>query len=129
MKKILLSIFLILNILLLSGCSISVFENELPAFQDYHIEEINFDTYAPSLILDKDGISEEDLKEASRANILIRNVNYNNIILFSNKVINSGSGVIFYETDDYYYALTNHHVIEKDDNFDKHTIQVYDYDL
>ena len=128
MKKILLSILLILNILLLSGCTISIFEKEIPNIDQYLISDIDFDEYVPSLVTDNLNISEQDLDNVTKANILIRSISYNNILILSKQSISSGSGTIFYETDDYYYAITNNHVIEKDRDYDKQTIQVYDYD-
>lgn len=56
------------------------------------------------------------------ANIQVNTVVYNPIIPWgggaSRDVISMGSGFVFHEDDEFYYAITNHHVIESDLNVD-----------
>ena len=127
LKKTLLFILILLSSISLSGCTISIFEKEIPKLDEYSISDIDFFEYIPSLITEYSNITEEELNHVTKANILVRNINYNNIFLFSSKWISSGSGTIFHETDDYYYAITNHHVIEKARDYEKQTIEVYDH--
>ena len=100
MKKTLLFILVLLSSLSLSGCTISIFEKEIPNLEEYAISDIDFYEYVPSLITEYSNITEEELNHVTKANILVRNINYNNMFLFSNKWISSGSGAIFYESDD-----------------------------
>lgn len=48
-------------------------------------------------------------------------------MFFTSKNIYSGSGVIFHETEEYYFALTNYHVVEKHRDYKKQLFEVWDY--
>lgn len=112
-------------LLLLSGCQSNLkyeYEFEAPNIEEYRIYEIEYSDLKPSAIDNYDDIDNENLLNATKANIYIENNIVNNYWIFSIKVIYSGSGVIFFESDLYYYALTNAHVV------DNHRfIEVIDY--
>lgn len=83
----------------------------LPIFssETYQLESI--DDYNDVLINTKDNIR--------RSNILVNMVLYTQSLPWASdqnrNVISSGSGFIFLEDEDYYYAITNYHVIDSEE--------------
>lgn len=78
-----------------------------------------------SLDLTKTTLTEDILK----TNVVIEMVERKASVFgteVSSRVI-TGSGVIFKETESKYYALTNNHVVYKDEGYDSFTYSVYDY--
>ena len=69
-------------------------------------------------------VTEDILKTNIVVELLEENKIFNNTISSS---LVTGSGVIFKETETKYYALTNNHVIYKDENYNTYTYSVYDY--
>jgi len=120
-------IILILTIILYSCKSNLNFNFEIPDLDDYKIYEFEYYDFKNSEINDFEEIDDELLLNATKANISISNISYNNKWLFSTKDKYSGSGVIFYETEVFYYALTNAHVIAKHRDFNFQIIEVTDY--
>ncbi|MBU1094225.1 MAG: serine protease [Firmicutes bacterium] len=128
MKKLYLIFILIFNILILQGCKSNYdFDFQAPSLDEYQINDINFEPYVPSIIEDFESIDEDELLKSKQGNILINNVSFDNEWFFSTKNIYSGSGVIFHETEDYYYAITNYHVVDKHKNYKYQIIEVVDY--
>ncbi len=128
MKKLYLFFILILNLFILQGCKSNYdFNFQAPTLDEYQINDISFEPYVPSIIEDFESIDEDELLKSKQGNILINNVSFDNEWFFSTKNIYSGSGVIFHESEDYYYALTNYHVVDKHKNFKYQIIEVVDY--
>ena len=128
MKKLYLVLLLILNTLFLQGCKSNYdFDFQAPLLNEYQIYEIIFETYVPSNIDSFDSIVDDELLKSKQGNILINNVSYDNEWFFTTKNIYSGSGVIFHESDNYYYALTNYHVVDKHKDYKLQIIEVVDY--
>lgn len=128
MKKLYLILILILNILILQGCKSNYdFNFQVPSLDEYLINDISFKPYVTSIIEDFESIDEDELLKSKQGNILINNISFDNEWLFSNINIYSGSGVIFHETEDYYYAITNYHVVDKHIDYKHQIIEVMDY--
>ncbi|ABX81248.1 S1 family peptidase [Acholeplasma laidlawii] len=128
MKKIYTIILIVISGFFLSSCQSNLdFDFIIPDKEDYSINEIIFDDFTQSTIIDFDNITEESLLSAQQANIYISNISYNDKWFFSKKDNYTGSGVIFFETESFYYALTNAHVVDKHQDFENHIIEVYDY--
>lgn len=128
MKKLYLILILILNIFILQGCKSNYdFEFQAPSLEEYQINDITFKPYVPSIIKDFESIDEDELLKSKQGNILINNISFDNEWIFSTKNIYSGSGVIFYETENYYYAITNYHVVDKHKDYKYQIIEVVDY--
>ena len=71
-------------------------------------------------------ISEEN-EDVVKANVMIFNNNYSEFLGLKYREDNSyGSGVIYKSDENYYYALTNNHVISYDYSYSKHEIFVED---
>jgi S1-C subfamily serine protease len=94
---------------------------------EYQINDITFKPYVPSIIEDFESIDVAELLKSKQGNILINNISFDNEWIFSTKNIYSGSGVIFYETENYYYAITNYHVVDKHKDYKYQIIEVVDY--
>ena len=63
-----------------------------------------------------------------KSNITVLTTSYKKFLGFPYEAyITQGSGVIFYENDDYYYALTNYHVIALLDEYHDRNFEVEDY--
>ena len=128
MKKLYLILILILNIFILQGCKSNYdFDFQAPSLDEYQINDITFKPYVPSIIKDFESIDEDELLKSKQGNILINNISFDNEWIFSTKNIYSGSGVIFYETENYYYAITNYHVVDKHKDYKYQIIEVVDY--
>lgn len=127
-RKILIIFTLCLSALTLNGCQSSHnFDFEIPQFDDYQLNAITFNDYSNSTIDTFENIDSDSILNATQSNIYITNVSYNNEWWFSPTNNYSGSGVIFHETDDYYYALTNAHVVEKHRDYSYNLIEILDY--
>lgn len=101
-----------------------------PDYESYAIENISFSDYIPSAITSYDDIANQVDDHLMKANIYITNVFYNDGDYITRNFKSegvSGSGVIFHESDDYYYALTNYHVIDQDANYEHQVLNVIDY--
>lgn len=128
MKKLYLILILILNIFILQGCKSNYdFDFQAPSLDEYQINDITFKPYVPSIIEDFESIDVAELLKSKQGNILINNISFDNEWIFSTKNIYSGSGVIFYETENYYYAITNYHVVDKHKDYKYQIIEVVDY--
>lgn len=67
-------------------------------------------------------------EEVLKANVIIYNNNYNSFLGIKYKEHNTyGSGFIYNSDDDYYYVLTNNHVVSYDYSYDNNEIVVEDY--
>jgi len=72
-------------------------------------------------------VSEEN-EDVLKSNVMIFNKNYSKFLGLKYEESNSyGSGVIYKSDDNYYYALTNHHVINDDKDCSNQEIYVEDY--
>ncbi|MFH2116670.1 MAG: serine protease [Bacillota bacterium] len=128
MKKLYLFILILINLIVLQGCKSSYdFDFQIPSIDEYIISEITFNDYIPSTFDDYESIDDELILVATQGNILIKNISYNNEWIFTSKNSYSGSGVIFHETENYYYALTNSHVVDKHRDYKYQVIEVWDY--
>lgn len=112
----------------LYGCQFSHdFDFDIPEFDDYKLCELHFDEYSPSSNVEYENINSDSLIDATKSNVYITNISYNNKWWFSTTDNYSGSGVIFHETDSYYYALTNTHVVDKHRDYSFNLIEISDY--
>ena len=128
MKKLYLILILIINIFILQGCKSNYdFNFQAPSLDEYQIYDISFKPYVPSIIEDFESIDEDQLLKSKQGNILINNISFDSEWFFSTKNIYSGSGVIFHETNNYYYAITNYHVVDKHKDYKYQIIEVVDY--
>jgi S1-C subfamily serine protease len=84
---------------------------ELAIYHSDTYDLVDIDAYNDILLETKDHIR--------HANILVNMVLYSQSLPWSTEtnrnVISSGSGVIFLADDEYYYALTNYHVIDQEE--------------
>ena len=63
-----------------------------------------------------------------KANVMIYNTNYSSFLGVKYKESSTyGSGVIFKTDDNYYYVLTNNHVICKESSYSNQSIYIEDY--
>lgn len=109
MKKIILILFMLLNAILISSCAQIPYQ---PTFEEYAIEAREMNPSNQYSIFPSDAIDKFVDNEYISANLLIENKSdYGFASLFFGSEGQLGSGVIFYETDDFYYALTNAHVV------------------
>ena len=79
---------------------------------------------------DKHNFSSLDLEneEILKANVVVYNKNYSSFLGIKYKEYNSyGSGFIYKEDENYYYLLTNNHVVSYDYSYNNHKIIVEDY--
>ena len=63
-----------------------------------------------------------------KCNVVVYTKSYNKFLgITTSSTSGSGSGIIFYESNDYYYLITNNHVSVKTSGYDKvsHTIEDY----
>lgn len=122
MKKVLL-IADIFFLFLLSGCVTFYFSfSEDPSPADaigYEIGSDRFDPFSyPDLI---NAISLETMK----ANVTVYTTSYTNAKVFGSTQF--GSGVIFHYDDPFYYLLTNDHVIDFEDDHEKRSFEIEDF--
>ena len=75
--------------------------------------------------LDYKMIGEQLNTYAMKFNVMIRSVHYLSGAFFASET-SQGSGVIYKESDGYYYALTNAHVLIKSDEYIYNSYTVYD---
>lgn len=89
-----------------------------------------YNTKMVSSISSDSYIVNETNEEVLKANIIVFNNNYSSLLGLKYKENNTyGSGVIFKSDENYYYALTNNHVIGDDYNCNEQEIFVEDYYL
>jgi S1-C subfamily serine protease len=112
----------------LTGCKETYnYEFTPPDISEYILSDVFFDDYVSSQLTDFHDLNEQALTGVSFGNVLIKNISYSDNGIFAKKDRYSGSGVIFSETENYYYALTNYHVVEKHRDFDFQLFEVWDY--
>lgn len=129
MKKLIYMIYMNLFILMLSGCQPSVNHDFIiPPIEDYQIKDFNYIAYEPLFPNENQSLSEDELNDTVKANVFIHNLSYNNPWLLIDASLYTGSGVIFHETDTYYYVLTNAHVVQQNESYQFQAIEVYDYE-
>jgi S1-C subfamily serine protease len=96
--------------------------DSLPIFHSDTYDLNDIEEYNDILFNTKDNIR--------RSNILVNMVLYTQSLPWASEkdrnVMSSGSGFIFLEDDDYYYAITNYHVI--DDNEENLVLEIQAYD-
>ncbi len=130
MKKILLFISIIVFSITLSSCTLLDsyhFDYEAPELSTYKLSDMSFDSYTRSSITDYSDIEDTLNEEIVTANIYIQSVSFDDDNFITRNFeaqIYAGSGVIFYSTDDYYYALTNMHVVNKHRDYEKNVLSV-----
>lgn len=130
MKKFIILISIIFFGIQLSSCTY-IFHNynfTIPDFDDYKIEQIEYIDQINHFSISYEDIEEEILSTTIKANIMVLNISYNAKNIFDTQEWSSGSGVIFYSNDDYYYALTNNHVVELYQGYNNQIIEIFDYD-
>lgn len=129
MKKLIYMIYINLLILMLSGCQPAVNHDFImPLLEDYQLEDFDYVDYEQMYPNKSKTLSEEALDHAVKSNVWIHNVAYNNPWLLIDASLYTGSGVIFHETEDYYYVLTNAHVVQKNEAYIFQAFEVYDYE-
>ncbi len=110
MKKIFLIVVMLFSGLLISACARIYTE---PPFLDYAIEERNMNPYTQYALTSETAVTKLIDDKYISSNILIENKKETS---FFDSIFGSGgtlgSGVIFYETEAFYYALTNAHVVD-----------------
>lgn len=80
--------------------------------------------------VDESGLSVKNYEkeEVLKSNIMITNSNYHTFLGFKLREHNKyGSGFIYSEDENSYYALTNYHVINRDDSYNHSELVVEDY--
>lgn len=90
----------------------------------------DLNTEMVSSVGDKYSFTALDLEneELLKANVIVYNKNYSSFLGVKYKQYNSyGSGFIYEEDENYYYLLTNNHVVSYDYSFNNHKIIVEDY--
>src|SRR5690606_36220361 len=133
MKKVFTVIFILLLSLTLTACgdfSFGYYDSNPPLYEDFKLpNSLIFDQYKKSLITFYEDVSEDDLDYALTANIKIENELYDTGGLRDMflALTYTGSGVIFYETNEFYDALTNQHVIATEVGYPNQKITVIDY--
>lgn|SRR5690554_805211 len=129
MKKIITLTTILIQVLILNACSLLYYDYnfEIPEFDTYKIETLTFEDYVPSNVNDITDIEIFLNEQAVLANIKLITTSYDTEVIFSRKDVYTGSGVIFYENEDYYYALSNYHVVDKVDGYINRHIEVRDY--
>jgi len=73
-------------------------------------------------------INSNESEEILKANVIIYNNNYSSFLGIKYKEHNTyGSGFIYDSDDNYYYVLTNNHVISFDYSYNKNKLKLEDY--
>lgn len=128
MKKIIIFISILFSSVILTSCDFVLGINyEIPDYESYKLSNIDFEPYIQTTQSWNDTSLSDVNEKISTANIKIKNRMYYSSTIFSPYTEVHGSGVIFYETDNYYYALTNQHVVENYENVSNQRILVEDY--
>jgi serine protease Do len=123
MKKVVTMFMSILIILLTTSCGVIYIR---PDFNEYSISSR---TMNPSFIYDNvvEAMNKLNDGEYITANVLIESKSLDGMFnLISAIAGQQGSGVVFYETNEFYYALTNAHVVSNYDAL-SNRITVTDY--
>lgn len=127
-KNLKIILLLFISTFSLTGCKETYnYEFDPPDISEYRLSNVIFEGYVSSQLTDFNDLNEQALTKASFGNVLITNISYSDSGFFAKKDRYSGSGVIFSETENYYYALTNYHVVEKHRDFDFQLFEVWDY--
>ncbi len=122
MKKVLLLLNIVL-IITLSGCvtfDFSFSQDPSPADSiGYQIGTDTLETFSYPELLNTISLT------TMKANVTIYTTSYTNAKVFGSTQF--GSGVLFHYDDPFYYLLTNHHVIDFEDDHDKRAFEVEDF--
>ncbi len=87
----------------------------IPSLNEYMLNSVSFKSDSSPNNISYDAIEDEINDRIITSNLFVSNYSYDNIFeLFLPLEYSSGSAAIFAETDDYYYALTNSHVVSMD---------------
>lgn len=93
-------------------------------------EEKIYNAKIVSSVSDVQYVVSDEAEEVLEANVMIFNNCYSSLLGFKYKENNSyGSGVIYKSDENYYYVLTNNHVVSYDVNYDKQDLILEDYYL
>ena len=130
MKRVLLLFILIFSSLTLASCR-SILNPET-VLDDYFIESIDDITSvnlkASNLTNNYPELFNQVSLDAIKGNMTVYTTSFDGFLMFStNQQTYFGSGVIFHESESYYYILTNEHVAAKLDNKTSVKYLVYDY--
>lgn len=126
MKKIWTFLLLIGSLFMLSACQdffiydleVYRFEDPLTRYQNEHYpENLDVETLINALSL-----------QIMQSNVTIYTTTYAPFLMFQTKEERFfGSGVIFYESEGFYYVLTNEHVVSLTRHTTQATYEIYDY--
>jgi serine protease Do len=130
MKKMFLMMIIIFSSLTLVSCG-SILNPEV-VLDDYEIESIDeinrVNQKANNLANNYPELFNQVSLDAIKGNMTVYTTSFDGFLMFStNQQTYFGSGVIFYETESYYYLLTNEHVAAKSDTRTSVKYRVYDY--
>jgi serine protease Do len=130
MKKLFHAILIFSLILVLSSCT-SAF-NAVDQPSNYEIESIDeisiVNLKASNVVNDYPDLFNQISLDAIKGNVTVYTTSFDNFLMFSsNSQTYFGSGVIFYESDEYYYVLTNEHVAVKSESRSAVKYAIYDY--
>ncbi len=99
-----------------------------PGFDEYKIEDIIFTNDNDASSTTYEMIQDEIDDSVMTSNVLISNINFSSVTtMFILSKTWYGSGVIFYETERFYYLLTNSHVVEDSSDYLFQIYRVTDY--
>lgn len=124
MKKYLYLNFIFFILIILSGCN---FTNSLSEEKQKLIEENELLNKKLDDVYD---LVNQVSNVAIRANVMIYTTSYNESPIFGipiSAISGQGSGVIYNANEDFYFVLTNNHVVYKDPAYSKQKFEVYDY--
>lgn len=124
MKRVTTVFFIFIIILFLNSCSLNVNE---PNFDDYKISNYNFSEINHLGVSDIQNIDQSKFENALRSNVWIDNYTFNfkNMNFVNKRFV--GSGVIFHESENYYYVLTNANIVVKPNKYKNQEIKITDF--
>jgi S1-C subfamily serine protease len=130
MKKFIWFILIVFSTLVLSSCSEALnFEDVLDDYYIGSIDEITVvNSKASNTVDDYTALFNQVSLDAIKGNVTVYTTSFDGFLMFStNQQTYFGSGVIFYETESYYYVLTNEHVAVKSESRNNVKYAIYDY--
>jgi len=130
MKKLTWILLLIVSSLLLSSCGAFLnFDSEPEGYYIESINEINIvDLKARNTVSSYTELFNQVSLDSIKGNVTVYTTSFDGFLMFStNEQRYFGSGVVFYENDEYYYILTNEHVAAPLGNRKNVRYSVYDY--
>lgn len=108
-------IFVLCALFLIGGCSIK--NNQ---YDTQIVSSDNTNYYSR--------ISASNRDEVVKANVMFYNINYSTFLGVKYKEYNTyGSGFIYNEDEDYYYVLTNYHVVKANYSYNHNELYLEDY--